>query len=157
MESARRATVADIGRIFALAARFTAESRAERGGAVWAERDALAPRTAAELTAALLDPDELVLVGCIDEHVTGYAVARAEKLRDGATLVVLHDLYVEPDAREVGVGSVLLDEVVAWARTLDACGVDAIALPGNRRAKNFFEMHGLVARAILVHKPLTPP
>jgi GNAT superfamily N-acetyltransferase len=156
LESARRASPDDIARVVALAAMFTAEARADRGGVVWAARDALAPRDRDELADALDDPDELVLVGCIDEHVAGYAVARAESLRDGSTLVVLHDLYVEPDAREVGVGSALLDEVIAWARKLDACGVDALALPGNRDAKNFFEMHGLVARAIVVHKPLGP-
>jgi hypothetical protein len=33
-------------------------------------------------------------------------------------------------------------------------GIDAVALPGMRETKNFFEAAGLVARAIVVHKAL---
>ena len=35
--------------------------------------------------------------------------------------------------------------------------MDSLALPGDRATKNFFETHGLVARAITVHRRLTDP
>jgi GNAT superfamily N-acetyltransferase len=63
-------------------------------------------------------------------------------------------LYVEPDAREVGVGSSLIEDAIAWAQQHGCRGIDATVLPGNRDGKNFFEMHGLVARAIRIHRPL---
>jgi hypothetical protein len=50
-----------------------------------------------------------------------------------------------------------MDELQAFCETRDCLGVDAIALPGNRDTKNFFETFGLVARAILVHRPLPRP
>ena len=38
-----------------------------------------------------------------------------------------------------------------------ACiGADALALPGNRATKNFFEQNGFVARSIVMHRPLDP-
>lgn len=36
-------------------------------------------------------------------------------------------------------------------------GIDALALPGNRETKNFFEASGLTARAIVVHRSLGGP
>ena len=35
-------------------------------------------------------------------------------------------------------------------------GIDAIALPGHRAAKNFFEAHGFTARALAMHHQLEP-
>ena len=58
------------------------------------------------------------------------------------------------DAYRVGAGK--LDEVLAWCTERGCRGVDALALPGNRETKNFFETAGLVARAIVVHKRLVP-
>jgi hypothetical protein len=48
----------------------------------------------------------------------------------------------------------LLDAVIAWATGRKCIGIDSLALPGNRETKNFFESFGLVARAIVVHRPL---
>ena len=43
---------------------------------------------------------------------------------------------------------------MAWAKRWGCIGVDSLALPGDRDTKNFFETHGLVARAITVHRTL---
>jgi hypothetical protein len=43
---------------------------------------------------------------------------------------------------------------VAWCREQACVGIDALALPGNRATKNFFEMLGFTARALVVHKVL---
>ncbi len=84
----------------------------------------------------------------------GYAVGRVEVLRDGGRLAVVDELYVEPDAREVAVGEALMDDLLEWATAQGCFGIDALALPGNRATKNFFERYGLTARAIVVHKRL---
>ena len=74
--------------------------------------------------------------------------------RDGGVLGVLDDIYVEPEAREVGVGEALMDAVEAWCRGRGCIGIDSLALPGNRETKNFFETLRSVARAIVVHRSL---
>ena len=48
----------------------------------------------------------------------------------------------------------MIEKLLDWARQHKCEGVDSIALPGNRQTKNFFETHGLVARAITVHRRL---
>jgi GNAT superfamily N-acetyltransferase len=152
--SARPAMPGDAARLAVLLAAFRAENRSDRGGALWDQREGARLFTADPLRRAIADPDSLVLAGCIDEATVGAAFATIETLPDASRLAVLHALYVEPGAREVGVGSALLAGALTWAAAAGCCGIDAIALPGNRIAKNFFEAHGLVARAIVVHRTL---
>jgi GNAT superfamily N-acetyltransferase len=97
------------------------------------------------------------VVGTIDGTPIGYGVVALEKLHDGSLLGAVSDLFVDPEARGVGVGEAMMDQIVAWCREHGCTGVDALALPGNRATKNFFETFGLVARAIVVHRSLEPP
>ncbi len=156
-EDARRADVEDLPRLAELAEEAVAEQVDHRGGALWAKRETRALPALASLGAALDDPDQLVLAGTIDGVVVGYGVTRLERLRSGERLGVISDIYVEPEAREVGVGEMLADRVLAWCREHGCLGVDALALPGNRNTKNFFETFGFTARAIVVHRPLVDP
>ena len=154
MEAARPAAPDDVDRLADLVAEAVGEQAEGRGGRIWAQREARALPAHESLRAALDDPDHLVLAGTIDETVIAYAVARVERLRTGALLGVVEDIYVEPEARAVGVGEALMDRVVDWCRLRGCTGVDALALPGNRHTKNFFERFGLTARAIVVHRRL---
>jgi GNAT superfamily N-acetyltransferase len=154
VESVRAATPDDLATVVGLAADFVAEQRRARGGPMWEASDGGALRGADTLRAAIDDPTKLVLVGRIDEVVVGMLLATLEALDDGSLLAVIRGLYVEPQGRQVGVGSALLDAAVAWATAKGCRGIDATVLPGNREGKNFFEMHGMVARAIQVHRPV---
>lgn len=153
-EAARRATTADVDRLAALAAEAVEEQRGDRGGPVWSVREARPVPANGSLERDLVDDDSLVLAGTIDEVVVGYAVAHVEPLRDGRILGVLTDVYVETEARAVGVGEALVDRVLEWCRERGCIGVDALALPGNRESKNFFETFGFTARALVVHRSL---
>ena len=154
IEAARPASSDDLARLAELARAAIAELRTTKGGEVWARREARTEPLDDSIAADLTSPDALVLAGVIDDAVIGYAVAVAEGLPDGSTLARLTDVYVEAEARGVGVGEALLDAVVEWATDRGCIGIDSLALPGNRDTKNFFESFGLVARAIVVHRPL---
>jgi GNAT superfamily N-acetyltransferase len=154
IEAARPASSDDLPRIAELARAAIAELRSTKGGEVWARRDARQEPVDDSLAADVVNPDALVLVGSIDDAVIGYAVAVIENLPDGSDLARLTDVYVELEARGVGVGEALLDAVVEWATDRKCIGIDSLALPGNRETKNFFESFGLVARAIVVHRAL---
>ena len=69
--------------------------------------------------------------------------------------VAIEDIYVDPGARAVGLGETLMNHLIDWCRARGCFGVDSLALPGDRDTKNFFESFGLVARAIVVHRPLS--
>ena len=130
-----------------------AELRAMRGGAIWVEREAFA-EPLDDVYAALLERDDACLVvGTIDDVVVGFAALLIDVLHDGARLGVITDLFVEEGAREVGVGEAMVGQLVAFCSEAGCIGVDALALPGARAAKNFFEESGFVARAIVMHRP----
>lgn len=158
MEAARPATADDRDRLVVLATEAIAELAPMRGGEVWSRREArpqpVGDSIDAALAASVPGGSGLVVVGTVDGVVIGYGIIRAEVLRDGGVLAVIEDLYVEAGARGVGVGEAMMDRIIAWATEKGCIGVDAVALPGNRATKNFFETFGLVARAIVVHRRL---
>jgi len=107
------------------------------------------------LAAAIDDPDALLLVGTYSGVVFGYVLAIFERLDDGEMLARVEQLVVEPDAREVGIGETIMNAVVDEARSRGCLGIDALALPGDRETKNFFESFGLKARQLVVHRSLS--
>ncbi len=156
MESSRPATAADIPRVVELAHLMRAELSVMRGGELWEVREAW-PEPLEDAYDALLTRDEaLLVVGTIDDVVVGHGAVVVELLRSGARLGVVTDLYVEPEAREVGVGEAMADALVAHCDGRRCIGIDAPALPGHRAAKNFFEAHGFTARALVMHRRLDP-
>ena len=154
IETARPAGEDDVPRIAELVEEAIAELVPTRGGELWAAREARAVPAHESLAKAVADPRQLLLAGEIDGVVVGYAAVRLEELRTGETLGVVDDIFVEPPARGVAVGELLMDAALAWCEEQGCIGVDSYALPGNRDTKNFFERFGLTARAIIVHRRL---
>ncbi|MGH9048769.1 MAG: GNAT family N-acetyltransferase [Acidimicrobiia bacterium] len=153
MEDCRPATAGDLGRIAELTRAMRAELTPMRGGTLWAVRESR-PEPLEQAYGALLDrEDARLVVGTLDSVVIGFGAVEVEVLRSGATLGVITDLFVEPGARAVGVGEALAGDLVEFCEARGCVGVDALALPGHRAAKNFFEDSGFTARAIVMHRP----
>jgi GNAT superfamily N-acetyltransferase len=153
-ETCRPATADDVPRLAELAAGAIEELRPGRGGEVWARTQARRPPLPDGFTAELASAAHHILVGELDGAAVAYGVVRVDDLPDGGRLGVVTDLYVEPGARGVGLGELVMHELVAWCTEAGCLGVDSLALPGDRATKNFFESFGLVARAIVVHRSL---
>ena len=151
MEECRAARVDDVTRMAQLARMAIDELAPTRGGAVWKAREARSEPIEAGLERQLEEPDCRVVVGTIDGTVVGYAVTRIEHLGDGTHLGVVDDIFVETGARGVGVGESMIDDVIAWCREAGCIGIDAMALPGHRETKNFFEEAGFTARKLVMH------
>jgi len=154
VEGVRPATEADLSRVVELALEAAASLQDQRGGPLWTLREGRLEPFDAGFAATLGREDHLLRVGTIDDVVVGFASARWEVLRDGSRHGVLDEIYVEAPSRGVAVGEVLMDHVLAWCEQAGCAGVDAVALPGDRETKNFFERFGLTARAIVVHRRL---
>ena len=107
-------------------------------------------------TTAGAQPSSAAIVGTIDDIVVGYATVTIETLLDGSKLGVVGELGVLLEARGVGVGEAILDEIVTVCRGADCRGIDSYALPGTRETKNFFETFGFTARLLVVHTDLRP-
>lgn len=128
-----------------------------RGGALWSARDARAEPLEFAFPELLERDDSCVVAGTIDAVVIGFGVGRLEQLRDGRLLGIIEELFVEPEARSIGVGDAMVDVLLAFFSAAGCIGADALALPGNRATKNFFEQHGFVARSLVMHRNLDPP
>tara|TARA_Y100001949_G_scaffold174848_1_gene183242 strand:+ start:2099 stop:2575 length:477 start_codon:yes stop_codon:yes gene_type:complete len=155
--SVRSAVSTDVETLADFATKAVAEQHENRGGYVWSRRETRNPPYVASFDSALHDPDQAIWIGMIDDAALGYAVSKLELLRTGEILGQVTDIWVDPEARSVGVGESLIDAVISWCTERNCVGIDSLALPGNRATKNFFETFGFKARLLTVYRPLDAP
>ncbi len=154
MEQARAATAADVPMLTALWASAQDEMEAHRGGRLLVE-SIVSPGVRPEQAwrGAVADPDRFVTLGTLDGVEVGFATARCDT-SGSQPRGIIESIYVEPSARQVGVGEAMVDAILQWCAERGCRGVDAPALPGSRPAKAFFEEHGFVARLLIMHRVL---
>jgi GNAT superfamily N-acetyltransferase len=94
-------------------------------------------------------------VGLIDQAIVGLAAA-ITLTRPGATAPsgLIECCYVESEARGVGVGTALMEAMVAWCTEQGCTDVDALALPGDRSTKQRLEASGFTARLLTLSRRL---
>jgi GNAT superfamily N-acetyltransferase len=95
--------------------------------------------------AALEDHTRWVGVAELDGFVVGYV-----ELIFGGDAALVRQIYVEPEARELGFGDGLLESARHEAQRRGCGAIEGIALPGDRETKNLFERAGMTARKIIV-------
>jgi ribosomal protein S18 acetylase RimI-like enzyme len=121
---------------------------------MWPLADGL-PEPIEDSLGTLVDDDEvLVVLGLIDDYPLGFMTGTIENLlpqADGARLGVIRLVWVDHEARQVGLGEVMRDLVLSALRDQGISRFDAHVLPGHRLAKNFFESGGFSARSIVMH------
>lgn len=103
---------------------------------------------------ALVDESTIVYLGMIDDVPFGFLVARIEGLlpqAKGEQIGSIRLVFVEFDAREVGIGETMRDRAMSDMRQQGITRFDAHVLPGHRLVKNFFESGGFAARSIIMH------
>ncbi|MGB0111691.1 MAG: GNAT family N-acetyltransferase [Ilumatobacteraceae bacterium] len=135
----RPATASDAGQLQFLEAEARLALDGQRGAERWlVEHPAIG-------TGWTRLPDGVeVIVGHIDEVVIGYLVAALGEDR----IVRVDQVWVTPEARELGFGDALLATAIERARASGAVAVEGQALPGDRHTKNLYERAGIVARLI---------
>jgi GNAT superfamily N-acetyltransferase len=157
MEGARVAVRGDADRCRELCRQALDGLQDVRGGALFTRRETgLVAQTLVEaggLDRLLADSGRRVLVGTVDDAVVGLAVGRTDAAGE-ISLGIIDACYVEPEARGVGVGRALVDDLMAWFASAGCGGVDVTALPGDRETKNFLEGSGFKARLLTMHRPL---
>lgn len=112
----------------------------------------LAEQPAVDDWAAIIQAvDRRVWVATIDQVVVGY-LELATPHSGGAGIV--QQVYVHPEAREVGFGDYMLAAAIDAIQQLGGTVVESFALPGDRDTKNLYERAGVTARKIIVSKRL---
>ncbi|HIE21585.1 MAG TPA: GNAT family N-acetyltransferase [Acidimicrobiia bacterium] len=121
---------------------------------MWPLADGLPDPVDKSFGQAIEDEDTLVLLGRIDGYPFGFMLVRVEEMLNrarGERLAAIRLVYVDPEAREVGVGEVMLQTALERLRSRGISKFDAHVLPGHRLVKNFFEAGGFAARSIIMH------
>lgn len=102
----------------------------------------------------LADLETILLIGTIDEYPFGFILAREEEMlmqAQGEKIGSIRFIFVDHDAREVGLGEVMREKALDILRERGITKFDAHVLPGHRLVKNFFEAGGFSARTIVMH------
>ena len=121
---------------------------------MWPLADGLPEPVDEALNKAIADPDAIVTMGLIDGVTVGFLLARVEDLlpqAEGRQIGSIQLVFVDREAREVGVGEEMLALTLAELRGRGLDRFDAHVLPGHRLVKNFFEAGGFAARSIIMH------
>jgi len=159
MERVRQASKADLDRIGELVTDFAADRATRRGADLIQPNDGGGTPpdpTGSSLAAYVVEPTRMALVGTLDDWVAGMALCRVD-VEAGERRGILDVCFVEPGAREVGLGHLLLEQSLAWFAAQRCNGVDGVAFPGDRLAKSFFESAGFKARLLVMHRPIGLP
>lgn len=121
---------------------------------MWPLADGL-PEPVEESLADLIADDEiLVVLGTVDDYPFGFMTGTVEDLlpqAEGTRVGVIRLVWVDHEARQIGVGEAMRDLVLSEFRGQGLSRFDAHVLPGHRLAKNFFESGGFSARSIVMH------
>ena len=132
-----------------------AEAEIERwrgGNLLWQDRPS---GEIADLLAKCLDRDDMLcVIGTLDDVAVGIGLVSQTRLASSVPIAKIHILYVLKDARGVGAGEAIMAALSEWSQAKGCNGIDAVALPGDRSTKNFFESHGMSARALTLFKQL---
>jgi GNAT superfamily N-acetyltransferase len=146
-ELVRPAALSDAAEIAALESVSRGHLLEQRGGPEWlASQPAWNELDVARRAAS---PQWHLVLAEIDDVPVGFA---AGQLADG--ICTVERLYVDPEAREVGLGEYLLEAMTVWARAIGATAIESVALPGDRQTKNLFERFGMKARLLIVSRSL---
>ncbi|MFC6824796.1 GNAT family N-acetyltransferase [Halopelagius fulvigenes] len=93
-------------------------------------------------------------VARIDDEIVGFVMfglERGEYVQD-VTRGVVRNIYVEPSARNRGVGSKLLSTAERELRDADADAITLDVMAGNEEARRFYEQHGYSPHRVEIEK-----
>jgi GNAT superfamily N-acetyltransferase len=140
-EVVRRAEVTDAAQLGELEVAARHHLIDQRGGAaLLAEQPAVG-----DWIPAVEDHGRWIGVAELDGFVVGYL-----ELSVTGEIAFVRQVYVQPEARELGFGDGLLDAARQEAQRHGCSALEGFALPGDRETKNLYERAGITARKIIV-------
>jgi len=111
-----------------------------RGGSVWLQQHPPVGDWSAQID---------TWVATIDDAIVGYL-----QLAVRGEVAEVCQVFVHPEARELGLGDALLEAAMTHARGKGCTAIEAVALPGDRDTKNLYERAGVIARLLVLRRGL---
>jgi GNAT superfamily N-acetyltransferase len=112
----------------------------------WPEREGRA-----DFTSLIADAGGLVLVARDGDETVGLLVgyiSQRSPTRQPVTFAVLRTLYVTVARRREGIGHLLTDRFVAWARECGCVEAHVDSYAANETAQQFYEQHGFLSHSV---------
>ena len=100
---------------------------------------------------AVTSDKNIVLVALSSMSIVGYAKG---DINVKGTICTVGHVFVDPQARQLGIGAGLVGEIARIAQAKACQTLDAVALPGDRKMKNLYERIGMPARLLIASKNL---
>ena len=149
--TARPATLEDMATLLELYSGLREEMTSLH--AMWPLADGLADPIEESFSELIARSDAFVFLGEVEGFPFGFLTAQIEGLlpqANGELTGSIRLVFVDHEARQVGVGEAMRDLALATLRERGITKFDAHVLPGHRLAKNFFEAGGFSARSIVM-------
>ena len=144
----RGASEADVTAIMELAAEARIEIAQFRGHEHLVDASAV---TEQQWAITITSSKSIVLVALSSMSIVGYAKGDID---DKGTICTVSHVFVDPQARQLGIGAGLVGEIARVAKDKGCKTLDAVALPGDRKMKNLYERIGMPARLLIASKSL---
>lgn len=99
----------------------------------------------------LADPSAIVLVARAGKSVVGLVVgyvSESSPTRLPVTYGVLRSMYVDVGHRDAGVGGLLAETFISWARAQGCAEVHVDAYVANQGAQRFYGRHGFEPQSV---------
>tara|TARA_B100000686_G_scaffold270903_1_gene287410 strand:- start:245 stop:709 length:465 start_codon:yes stop_codon:yes gene_type:complete len=152
-DSARLAVDEDLSSFMHLHSLSRLGIEGHKGSDLWIERKSLNSKSEDLFTQLLSNERYGCILGLYENCPFGFLIAELTELY-GKTSVDIHEVFVEADARKVGIGESMMECLIEWAKERSAKSITSRALPGDRELKNYFERYKLTARLIEVERIL---
>lgn len=140
----RSASIDDVPQLGLLESEVRSSLLSQRGGVRWLDTH---PERGDDWPTVIESSD--VVVAHIGDVVVGYLVLDID-----ATIAHVDEVYVTPQARELGFGDAMLASASEIARSCGCSLIEGHALPGDRDTKNLYERAAIKARLITVSADL---
>jgi GNAT superfamily N-acetyltransferase len=149
MTRVEQAGVDDIDALVALAGRLFAEDAGQHdkyADVTWPAREGHR-----DFVRLLADPACLVLVARDGGDVVGYVdayISEASPTRKPVRYAELRSMYVNSDHRRQGIGHLLVERFIAWARDSGCVEAHVDSYVANGAAQKFYEQLGFISRSL---------
>ncbi len=124
-----------------------------KGSELWVKLESLGNSASEIFKEYLSNERKALIVGEYCDYPLGFMLVEIVNINQEKAANI-QEVFVDMEARDVGLGEVIMDHAIEWSRSKGASVLLGRAFPGDRATKNYFERFHITARLIEVSKKI---